>query len=511
MKIPIILRKIIKYMPIFVATMITVVTIKNLVSNESWLGYDKGTQSLGLFFGLLLLTVLSWFLSSIFSKIEIRFYLLGWIVVFIYQTYMIFQLHSEVGWDAGMVINAAFGNMPEEAGAYLSIYPNNLFLVYIYRCIFRIFSVSFENRFLAGALLNLVFMNVTLALLYSLSKRFLGERGRLFTLFYFVLLIGSSPWIIIPYSDLASMPFVTGIVLFYFKIIENSKEQFPGYLTLLISLGLGILLFTGFKIKPTVVIAFIAVCIIYALFHYHKKSVLVILAGGFFTFVLFAFLWNCFAKYQKDFIIDENRSVSYSHYLMLGLNDNYGCYTEEDIAITLSAETKKEKQEKNFEVIRERLQNMGIAGLAVRQWKKLCRIHSEGNFFFGGEGGMNFLNFDLSRQSFLRNVFYINGKYYACYKYFVQGIWLALCLFIGLNVFEVRKGGKEVKAEHAMIFLIILGIILFNLLFEARSRYLISFLPFYVMAAARGAEMAGIWISQKHLHSSLCYDKLFTL
>ena len=58
-------------MPIFVATMITVVTIKNLVSNESWLGYDKGTQSLGLFFGLLLLTVLSWFLSSIFSKIEI--------------------------------------------------------------------------------------------------------------------------------------------------------------------------------------------------------------------------------------------------------------------------------------------------------------------------------------------------------------------------------------------------------------------------------------------------------
>lgn len=75
--------------------------------------------------------------------------------------------------------------------------------------------------------------------------------------------------------------------------------------------------------------------------------------------------------------------TSYSHYLMLGLNDNYGCYTEEDIAITLSAETKKEKQEKNFEVIKERLQNMDISGLAVRRWKKLCCIHSEGNFFPG--------------------------------------------------------------------------------------------------------------------------------
>lgn len=56
---------------------------------------------------------------------------------------MIYQLVSEVGWDSGAVIHAALGwDNIEENNHYLSIYPNNLFLVFFYRIIFHLFKVN---------------------------------------------------------------------------------------------------------------------------------------------------------------------------------------------------------------------------------------------------------------------------------------------------------------------------------------------------------------------------------
>lgn len=101
-------------------------------------------------------------------------------------------------------------------------------------------------------------------------------------------------------------------------------------------------------------------------------------------------------------------------------------------------------------------------------------IHSEGNFFWGGEGGMYFLNFDLSKHSKFRNFYHINGSNYFVYKYYEQGVWFVILLVSSAGILLHR----QVASEQWMVSLAIWGIILFNVLFEARSRYLIPFCPF---------------------------------
>ena len=455
----------------------------NLIWNPSWLGYDRVIQIKYFLVWLPLISVVSY---GVFKwKINFEKYIfILFVVMLICQTGLVYTLTTDVGWDCGMLINAATGNYSEMCNDYLSLYPNNLFLVFVFRIWSNILHTNQEFFIYGLNILNIFAVDISYLLLFMIIKICIEEKiGKLIAL-YFVCIIGISPWIVIPYSDLQMMPW--GLLLFYLYLRLKEKN---GKTTEFVfgSLLVGFAFFCGIRIKPTIVVIYIAICMM-CVGRKNLKALCIFLCGIFLVFVLNHF-WNSFVQKQDVFQIDENKSVPVTHYIMMGLNDNYGAYSEKDLEITNSGKNYQEKIKMNLEEIDKRIHNMNFFSHMKRLWKKLRFVYSEGNFFWGGEGGMNFINFNLDKYKIVRNLFYINGANYDCYKYSMQGIWFSLLLFTSLNVLKIKS--YTCDSEMGILFLVILGITMFVLLFEARSRYLISFLPFFSMAAGEGA--AHIW------------------
>ena len=60
-------------------------------------------------------------------------------------------------------------------------------------------------------------------------------------------------------------------------------------------------------------------------------------------------------------------------------------------------------------------------------------------------------------------------------------IWLAV---LAVGIFSIFRKEKEV----AVIMLSVIGLTVFELLFEARARYLYTYTPFYILLAAIGIQ-----------------------
>lgn len=463
-------------------------TVNNIICNKSWLQYAEKEQlksiaGAGLIFcALLALTILryrkNWKIPYVVVAVGV-----GCI-----QFFMISQLVSEVGWDSGAVINAALGSdLIEESNHYLSVYPNNLFLVLFYRVLFRLLPVhSVMDAYHAAALVNLLCIQIAMYYLYRALKLLFYKNETDMGLLFFILVFVLSPWLVIPYSDITSMPFTIFLCYQYLKLgmqkIKNGKKNKKVIRTL------AIVTMTGMWIKPTVLIVSISGWFYLRIKSGRKKD-------GKYGTQLFLFLtvclllqiiWSGIVNIQPWYELDQSKRMTYTHYLMLGANDNRGVYTQEDYEISQNEKDIPNRQRKNWDVLRDRMKQKGINGYLHHVWSKSCMIHSEGNFFWGGEGGMNFLNFDLSKHSVMRNIYYINGTHYDIYKYGVQGIWFMLLLIVGSGILSIDRNHTP---EQMMIALTIWGIILFNILFEARSRYLIPFLPIYCMMFCYGVQV----------------------
>ena len=133
-------------------------------------------------------------------------------------------------------------------------------------------------------------------------------------------------------------------------------------------------------------------------------------------------------------------------------------------------------------VIRQRLGQMLSEGTYLNfLYNKLNRVYCEGDFFWGKEG--NFASFDyVNGHTFIKSIYYPEGSRHGIYLYVTQGIWVAALL--------LATGGwnSKMREDCTLAHLTIIGITLFLLIFEMRSRYLIPFLPIFSAAAVFGLE-----------------------
>mgnify|MGYP001675817172 CR=1 FL=1 len=84
-----------------------------------------------------------------------------------------------------------------------------------------------------------------------------------------------------------------------------------------------------------------------------------------------------------------------------------------------------------------------------------------------------------------------NGKYNVIYTQFVQCLWIGILVF---NMFSY-KDSKFTKV--AIIILGILGLYIFETIFEARSRYIFVYVPLYILIGVMGIKNSINWISKK--------------
>jgi len=184
---------------------------------------------------------------------------------------------------------------------------------------------------------------------------------------------------------------------------------------------------------------------------------------------------------------NEEVSLTALHYLMMGLNEgSTGSFSSDDMAFSCSFTTREERTSAQIERIEERLAEKGLFGYLGFAVKKMVMTFNDGTFGWGREGAYNYAYPIYStNEKFAENVrqyFYPLGERNSSFNTHSQTIWF-LIIFSLPGICFVTKEDKE---KYMPILLSLLGVILYLILFEARARYLICFLPVIIMAAVIG-------------------------
>ncbi len=408
------------------------------------------------------------------------------------------------GWDAGTILGTTTSLVrgtdiisPE----YYSRFPNNLLMIWIYSQIGKL-AVLFRINTIGYVLL--AFQSVicvsSLLLVFLITRDMTGSiKPAWFAYSLSYLFVGLSPWFMIAYSD------ATGIVfpLLIIRLYQISKRCQRPLVVLLLRFLIGLLSMASFYIKPQLLIAFIAVIIIDIAGSLNKEpqvppiglkrkifTISANLATTLIGIALFLIIYNCLIVPSIPIAVNPDMRAGVKHYIMMGLNDSTdGVYSDSDYVFSYAYNTNAERDAADMELAIQRLKEYGAIGLFRHLADKHVENYGDGTFGWLVEGG--FFNNWSPRTEYglgklIRFTISGSGAKLQAFKNTFQMLWLTimfLIIFIPFsNNFRVTPDTDTLLA----LSLAVIGLTIFELLFEARARYLFCYAPFYVMLASVG-------------------------
>lgn len=406
-------------------------------------------------------------------------------ILLILQEYNITSAWFITDWDAGQAVNAIFS--PSNYEWLYSYYPNNLFLIGIFRILHILFNTTtYDSAYLLILQVGAVFISVS-CLLTTFAAYYISSGNCKIGYATFILLsifIVLSPQAMIPYTDSYGM-LAPAICLFIYSrpLAYRFKVPLVCFFSVL-----------GSFLKPNAAIVLIAIsiiefsrllpnlisCGIFDIVNSLKKR-----AGSIFVTFLFLFLAALSGKAvqsfgARDMTIHPGWSVSPAHYLMMGWNQTSGgSYNQDDVNFTLSYSNSEDRTKANLRVFTSRISEMGLPGILDLGSKKILSTFADGSGSWRMEG-----TFFVEQKGNNSRVcsFYGIGNYSVCgYTFIAQFTWMFILCGIVLQWFN-----PNISIQTVAVNLTLLGQGLFLILFECRARYLIQFWPFFIFASVLG-------------------------
>lgn len=420
--------------------------------------------------------------------------LIPWICLLAMQLVLSFHAYFMTGWDVRGIVDTAYAIAGGEADmhvGYLSQYPNNVALVMLFSAIIRVVRMLLGNPGMDRCVYVLIAFQcmintITGMLLRHAANRMTGSRRLSWCVAaVYMIYVGISPWLMIPYSDSVALVFPTAILTLY---LYRDDERFGRW----IWPGIGIMTGIGYMIKPQVLIAAIAIAMVETVRLLIEKKLLSWLrCVGSMTVIaaLLAVPGMQLLIKAAPIELRPGRSMNMLHYVMMGLNqETNGSYLYDDVVLTYHAEDKHAAQ---MPVIRERVSQMGAEGLMEHLKKKTLTNYADGSFAWSCEGEFYrewIADKDKVLSPYLKSMIYTGGSRYNGYQTALHSAWLALlggCVLCALWLIRCGDGHKRMDV-WCVLMLSVIGITLFQTIFEARARYLYLYAPFYVMLGVSG-------------------------
>lgn len=431
-------------------------------------------------------------------KADIRIIIVVSIFLGIIQLVLNYMRYFYTGWDAAVIADTVSyeltGAVENINSVYFSVYSNNLLIVFIYKCIGKVALLFGIRCEIALLLFNQVINTASAVVVFLLTDK-IYEKKTVATLAYgiYQIFIGFSPWFIISYSDTFAIMFPLLIALISINMFNVKRwGSVLGY-----GIAIAVLTVVGAFIKPQILIVSIAI-VIYALLSCLKKSVgcdkkkvlkkviefsLCIIMGIMVTSFVCVYLFI----YSLDIPIEKEYSFGPLHYVMMGLNDETdGVFSDSDVDISISTLVKSERTEIQKSEIARRITTAGPAGLAKHLLKKNMVNFCDGTFgwFVEGDFFLGIPQENVGDVNMFLYDFIIPGEiFYGAFSSLNQITW-----FIILVLSCASAVGNIRECEHridVVLILSIIGITLFELIFEARARYLFCYIPFFVIIATK--------------------------
>lgn len=427
-------------------------------------------------------------------------------------------------WDAntlyvGAVQYVQTGAVDPGISAYLQVSSNNIPMFFILSGLFSSMNHFGQQDFLWGAtLLNVALTFIAQVLIYKVIKMMFSRRVALVSLVFSFVLVGLNMHIQTPYTD--TLTIIFPILLFYlglhFVAAEHTVKK-----AILAGL-IGFVAVIGFLIKPTVIIALIALVLTLILWGLANRKKFIkkkyLLKGTIVALTFAAVAAGTYLSY--GFFVDRQHILPYGyaesndhslpphHFANIGMKTkidgyavNYGGYDQDTAEIVSSLPSRDAKIAFSMSGIESQLGEYGALGYADFLAKKTSWIMSDATFFAYGEGDNNAVDFknDDSLSTFIRDFMYFEGRHYLTFSNIMQVVWVSVLLFIALQLvisvlWKPARINPYITALHLMLF----GILLFLLLFEGRSRYLLLYLPIFIVTAAYSLNWMHNTTKRKH-------------
>ncbi|MCR5748471.1 MAG: hypothetical protein K6G03_12245 [Lachnospiraceae bacterium] len=434
---------------------------------------------------------------------------LSLIMLFVFEIVFVRSGFFYSDWDPAAVLAGAFSlfeGVPEDVGtSYFSAHPNNLMLVFIYYKVLLLLSPFFNGLSIwPVAYFQCLIFTLSGALVYSISKKLSGDLITAWiTYMLYILAVGTSPWLIITYSDETGLIFPLIIFSIWLSSAAYGSDVPDKYKLMILYFVIGAVSYFGYSLKPQIIITTIAVLMtdIFGSLK-DKRSPIHVLIHKILPCIAGMIALNLIISYllipSMQIELNKNEAFPMTHYFMMGLNsETDGVYADADGAFTNSFEDPVEKRGANIRVAFQRIKDYGLKGLAEHLAKKTMVNFGDGTFAYGIDGnffaGKESGSFPVAEETLLTPLInrYIlpDGSRFETASAFRHGLWLLLlmlCLLTGI-VFTLRKYGLEMSSTGIMALqLSLLGLTMFELLFEAKARYLFIYLPFFILTSGIG-------------------------
>lgn len=322
--------------------------------------------------------------------------------------------------------------------------------------------------------MGLVLLSVVLTY-YLIFKRYNLQRATLFS-FYMLFITPFYLYTTIVYTDTLAMIFPILSVVIYMNYLESKSSK--RYLWILL---LSIVLTIGVLVKTNVVIMLVAILIHFIMTQKGWRTLLFCLV------LIIPFLTinvgykEVVSKYSP--ISKEEIGFPATHWLLMGLQESPngpGGFNQDTVDLTYQLKTdgltNKEISQEEIEMIKEKLDNYGVQGYLSFLSRKINYTWGDGTYYASRK---------LSIEPLDENIFqeYLYGEKSEAFVLFCQIIHVANLLLIVIGAISLIKATHQFEQ---VLTICLFGTFLFLLLWEARSRYLVLYVPIICVVAMYG-------------------------
>lgn len=440
--------------------------------------------------------------DSLFSKAPKKLIVILSVALFAVQAYVFYNIFFWTGWDVWLIVDvsnqiAGGATEIEVFNDYFCKYPNNLLLTWLLSSIFKINSAlgvsGIYSQLYIVVLLQSALACVAGYMLFFIVKDIVKNPVIPYIAWLiFVFNVALNPWLTITYSDAITLVIPIAVLRLY-QLTANGRFIYLKWAVI------GFITYFGYKIKPQVIIVALAIGIVQLMrlvfnkeFVKEKSSRIksAVSVASFASAVIVCALFTNAVMYSLPVETNDDAAFGIPHFFMMGLNtETDGMYNQDDVNFSESFESAEERSENNWRVAKERLQNMGIGGMLKHLVTKCLVNYGDGTFAWGNEGNFYFSvpeEPNTFSAPLLRSLYYkYTGDNYQVFATLEQFLWISVLVGCCGVFLKIRKKGR---IDNVLLIAVIslIGITLFQTIFEARARYLFNYSPFFIFVSALG-------------------------